>query len=80
MTKRYKYVFNGFDEDELYDLAKDPHEMRNLAADPSYEPVKREMCGRLWRLCYKEQDRTPCSYITVGLAPYGPADAFRKRS
>ena len=80
MTKRYKYVFNGFDEDELYDLAKDPHEMHNLAGDAIYEPVKREMSGRLWRLCHKEHDRTPCSYITVGLAPYGPADAFRKHS
>jgi arylsulfatase A-like enzyme len=31
MTKDHKYVFNGFDYDELYDLKQDPHEMRNLA-------------------------------------------------
>ena len=31
MTKDYKYVYNGFDFDELYDLKNDPHEMRNLA-------------------------------------------------
>jgi len=77
MTKEYKYVFNGFDEDELYDLTKDPHETHNLAADPAYEGVKREMCRRLWRFAAKEKDRVHCSYITVGLAPYGPADAFR---
>ena len=31
MTKDYKYVYNGFDYDELYDRNQDPHEMRNLA-------------------------------------------------
>lgn len=31
MTKDYKYVYNGFDFDELYDLKQDPHEMVNLA-------------------------------------------------
>jgi arylsulfatase A-like enzyme len=31
MTKEYKYVYNGFDFDELYDLQADPHETRNLA-------------------------------------------------
>ena len=30
-TKEYKYVYNGFDYDELYDLKQDPHEMVNLA-------------------------------------------------
>ena len=31
-TKRYKYIYNGFDFDELYDLKNDPHEMVNLAS------------------------------------------------
>jgi arylsulfatase A-like enzyme len=31
MTKDRKYVYNGFDYDELYDLKQDPHEMVNLA-------------------------------------------------
>ena len=31
MTKDYKYVYNGFDYDELYDLQSDPNEMVNLA-------------------------------------------------
>ena len=30
-TERYKYVYNGFDFDELYDLKHDPYEMVNLA-------------------------------------------------
>ncbi|HZQ45315.1 MAG TPA: sulfatase-like hydrolase/transferase [Acidobacteriaceae bacterium] len=31
MTHEWKYVYNGFDYDELYDLRRDPHEMVNLA-------------------------------------------------
>lgn len=31
MTKEWKYVYNGFDYDELYDLKNDPHETKNLA-------------------------------------------------
>lgn len=77
MTRDFKYVFNGFDRDELYDLRTDPHEMRNLAGDPAYAAVIREMCARLWRFAYRENDSAINPYITVGLAPYGPAAAFR---
>jgi len=77
MTKDYKYVFNGFDQDELYDLRRDPHELINLANDPGYDHVKREMCRRMWRFARREQDGAISSYITVGLAPFGPAEAFR---
>ncbi len=77
-TKEYKYVFNGFDDDELYDLGADPHEMRNLAGEARYEAVKREMCRRMWRFAYEQGDEYVLNpYITVGLAPYGPAEAFR---
>jgi arylsulfatase A-like enzyme len=77
-TADYKYVFNGFDRDELYDWRSDPHEMYNVADDPAYEAVKREMCGRMWRFAHREGDSAINPYITVGLAPYGPAEAFRE--
>jgi arylsulfatase A-like enzyme len=76
-TKSFKYVFNGFDWDELYDLRLDPDEMINLAKDSTYADVKREMCGRMWRFAYREDDSAINPYITVGLAPHGPAEAFR---
>ena len=77
MTREHKYVFNGFDRDELYDLRLDPHEMVNRADDPAYREVKREMCRHLWRFAYQEEDTATNGYITVGLAPYGPTEAFR---
>ena len=36
ITQRCKYVFNGFDIDELYDLDTDPSEMINRIDDPEY--------------------------------------------
>jgi arylsulfatase A-like enzyme len=78
LTADYKYVFNGFDRDELYDMRKDPDEMVNVADDPAYADVKRAMCGRMWRFAEREQDGVmSTAYITVGFAPYGPAEAFR---
>ena len=77
MTADCKYVFNGFDDDELYDLRTDPNEMVNLAGDPAREPVKREMARRMWRFAHRENDSAINAYITVSLAPYGPAEAFR---
>lgn len=48
---RYKYA-RYFDEGipsefELYDLQEDPLELRNLAADPGYNNLKKEMAARL---------------------------------
>lgn len=78
MTKDYKYVFNGFDRDELYDLRSDRHEMKNVAEEPAYAEVKRGMCRRMWRFARREEDALFQSYITVGLVPYGPTEAFRE--
>ncbi len=79
MTKEFKYVFNGFDGDELYDLRRDPHEMRNLIDQTGYEDVVRQMCARMWRFAHREEDGAINNYITVSLAPRGPAEAFRER-
>ena len=77
MTKNYKYVFNGFDFDELYDLNADPHELKNLANEAELEPIKRELCKRLWQFAYEQGDTSALNpYVTVGLAPWGPAEAF----
>jgi len=46
-TEEYKFIYNGPDRNELYDLTADPHELRNLADHPAYADVQREMEGRL---------------------------------
>jgi choline-sulfatase len=76
-THAWRYTFNGFDRDELYDLKNDPHEMANLADDPKFTDIKRDLVGRMWRFAHAHDDAAINGYITVGLAPWGPAEAFR---
>ena len=75
-TREWKYVYNGFDDDELYHLPEDPHEMRNLALDPKYDGAKREMVRRMWRFAHREEDTAMNPYGTVALCPWGPGEAF----
>jgi len=77
LTRDWKYVFNGFDWDELYDLQADPHEMHNLAPrpedpHPESDEVIRELCARLWRFSEATDDFNHNPYATVSLCPYGP--------
>ena len=77
MTRDYKYVYNGFDFDELYDLRNDPHEMRNVADDLAYEDVKHELVRWMWRFAAEQEDeRLFNPYGTVAIAPWGPGDAL----
>ena len=73
-TKRFKYVFNGFDFDELYDLQADPHEIVNLAGDPRYAKVCREMAGRMWAHVRATGDENMLGshYGQFLFAPVGP--------
>ena len=50
-TERYKLIhFYNLGEWELYDLEKDPQEMRSVYADPAYAEVVKEMTAELARL------------------------------
>jgi len=74
-TATHKYVYNGFDFDELYDLDADPHEMVNLEADPALEDVKKDLVRRMWETALAEEDISTNPYWTVALAPWGPGIA-----
>jgi len=45
--RRFKYVWNPTDVDELYDLAADPWELRNLIGQSEYAETLRDMRQRL---------------------------------
>ncbi len=75
--RRYKYVFNTFDFDELYDLQHDPHEMKNLIGRPQMQPVVRAMCERMWRFAYDNKDNIVNPYIMTAFAPHGPGVIFQ---
>ncbi len=77
VTRDFKYVYNGFDFDELYDLRNDPHEMVNLADRPEYQEIQHDLVRRMWRFAAREQDMIFNPYGTVALAPWGPADALQ---
>jgi arylsulfatase A-like enzyme len=67
ITERLKYVFNGFDIDELYDLAVDPDELHNQVGNPAYRRQTDEMRERLYALMerygdpYGASDQTPAN-------------------
>ncbi len=78
MTKDWKLSYNGFDEDELYDLKNDPHQMKNLAKDKSHQETRKELYKKLWNFAYENNEDAVNPYIFTGLAEYGPAQAFKK--
>ena len=56
-------------EYELYDLANDPDERRNLAADPAHAPVMAQLRKRLAELRVKYDDHDPDDYLPLQREP-----------
>ena len=69
---KWKYVFNGFDYDELYDLENDPHELNNVIKCKEAEAIVKEMCKKMWVFGREVRDNCTCPYIMTAFAPYGP--------
>jgi arylsulfatase A-like enzyme len=50
-TDRYKLIyFHRIDQWELFDLKKDPHELNNVYADPSYADTVKKLKAEMGRL------------------------------
>jgi len=73
-VQQYKYVFNGLDFDELYDLEADPYEMTNLAPEAAYTDILLEMAIRMWRRIHETDDfnMVHSHYGMFRYAPVGP--------
>lgn len=69
--QRYKYVFNGFDQDEFYDLEADPHEVHNAVDNPDCAAAVQETRDALWELMAKYDD--PYAGHRYGAGRYLPA-------
>lgn len=70
----WKFVFNGFDEDELYNLEEDPCELRNLAGDPNHAERVRELTALVWGYINRSNDRALMGthYLPMRFAAVGP--------
>ena len=73
ITDRFKYVFNGFDIDECYDLVDDPEEMSNLVSSGEKRPYVDDMRARLYELMNQFDD--PYGDLTSPSAPM-PGDRY----
>ena len=52
----YEIGFGKRPREELYDLSIDPDHMRNVADDPRYDAVKRDLCDQLMAVLQREGD------------------------
>lgn len=71
-TKEWKYVYNGFDYDELYHISEDPDETKNVIDDYKDSEILKDLCKKLWTFAKKNDDVCINPYILVSLASYGP--------
>jgi len=71
--KQWKYVFNGFDDDELYNLEEDPQEMRNRINDADCAEIVKHMVILMWSYVKKTGDHSleNINYPILRLAPFG---------
>jgi uncharacterized sulfatase len=46
----YEYAFGKRPAEELYDLKADPDQVKNVAADPAFAAVRKEMADRLTKV------------------------------
>lgn len=77
-NKKWKYIFNSFDYDELYNLEKDPQELYNVIKEEANSDIIKEFCRKMWEFAYESKDTCNCGYIMVRMAPYGPGIIFEK--
>ena len=72
----FEIGFGKRPREELYDLRVDPHYMNNLADDPEYDPIQKELAADLMQTLREQNDprlaESPCRFEH---APYaGPVE------
>lgn len=74
----WKFVHNGFDFDELYNLSADPYEMNNLAQDPAYAQQLQTMTRQMWQMVVESGDHSlyNTQYPSMRIAAIGPTEKY----
>ena len=72
----FEIGFGKRPQEELYDLRVDPHYMNNIADDPEYDPIRKELSTALMQILREQSDprlvESPCRFEH---APYaGPVE------
>ena len=52
----YQLTFNESERGELYDLKKDPYQLKNVCYDPAYAEVKKEYMNKLSKYLRETED------------------------
>lgn len=70
----WKFVFNGFDFDELYNLADDPNELTNLVERPEHADRVWMMMKQIWKVIGETGDRAlnETHYFSMRMGAVGP--------
>ncbi|MGI6705525.1 MAG: sulfatase-like hydrolase/transferase [Clostridia bacterium] len=55
-NRKWKYIWNTTDVDELYNLEEDPHELHNLIYDESLKDLVQELRRKLYEQLIKDED------------------------
>ena len=78
----WKFVFNGFDFDELYNLETDPLEQTNLASRPEHSDRVKYMMTGIWRRMHETGDTTLLNshYHSMRFAAIGPNSGLPRQS
>jgi choline-sulfatase len=72
----WKFVFNGFDFDELYQLEEDPHELHNLAEEAAYQDQLHQLTQQMWHQIKASGDYSLLNshYPIMRVAAVGPLE------
>ena len=80
---QYKYIYSKVDPPQLFNLEEDPHELKNIAAQPAYQKICRRFDDEIaskWKLEYihqqvlASQQRRKLVYHALRQGKYTPWD------
>jgi arylsulfatase A-like enzyme len=74
---KWKYVLNGFDFDELYDLQEDPHELNNLIDDARYKEQLAQLSLLAWSKIRETNDHSLLNSHYISLRVFGPGPILK---